>query len=249
MTDKPKGKIFIKLPLELLTSRAWQALGINARRFIDFLMIEHMRHGGRENGLLLAPRRQLEEFGIGQHFVSGAIEEAESLGFVDCKRGVGRRPSSYALSWLSLADDTPPSNRFLQCDAAAEAISTTRKAAKQRKLRETAPVVTAKQQPAQMTAVCAENDCQTAVTKPIATAKQQSQSPKTSTAKQQHLSRISYQEEDLYQEEEGEVGMEEALSDTCRWHVTNGRGFTVCGKRTEPGTDRCAEHGVDGAIH
>jgi hypothetical protein len=167
MTDKPKGKIFIKLPLELLTSRAWQALGINARRFIDFIMIEHMRHGGRENGLLLAPRRQLEEFGIGQHFVSGAIEEAESLGFVDCKRGVGRRPSSYALSWLPLADDTPPSNRFLQCNAAAEAISTARKAAKQRKLRETAPVVTAKQQPVQMTAVCAENDCQTAVTKPI----------------------------------------------------------------------------------
>jgi len=28
-------------------------------------MIEHMRHGGKANGKLLAPRRQLEQFGIG----------------------------------------------------------------------------------------------------------------------------------------------------------------------------------------
>ena len=53
------------LPLSLLTSLAWRSLSLNARRFVEFLMIEHMRHGGKANGKLLAPRRQLEQFGIG----------------------------------------------------------------------------------------------------------------------------------------------------------------------------------------
>jgi hypothetical protein len=100
MTDKAKGEAFVKLPRELLESAAWRALGINARRFIDFLMIEHMRHGGKANGALLAPREQLKRFGIGARHVSAAIEEAETLGLVDCLRGVGRSPNAYALTWL-----------------------------------------------------------------------------------------------------------------------------------------------------
>ena len=69
-----KGEQFVKLPRDLLQSAAWRSLGINARRFVDFLMIEHMRQGGKHNGFLLAPRRQLWDFGIGSHFVSDAIE-------------------------------------------------------------------------------------------------------------------------------------------------------------------------------
>jgi hypothetical protein len=78
---------FIMLPLSLLTSKAWRSLGVNAKRFIEFVMIEHMRHGGRENGRLPAPRRQLESFGISEHLVSGAIEEAKTLGhsLIDCR--------------------------------------------------------------------------------------------------------------------------------------------------------------------
>ena len=52
---------FIMLPRDLLESDAWRGLGINARRFLDFLMIEHLRHGGKHNGYLLAPQRQLED--------------------------------------------------------------------------------------------------------------------------------------------------------------------------------------------
>src|SRR5262249_34930956 len=55
---------FVPLPRELLETAAWRSLGINARRLLDFLMVEHMRHGGKRNGYLLAPRRQLAEFGI-----------------------------------------------------------------------------------------------------------------------------------------------------------------------------------------
>jgi hypothetical protein len=103
-----KSEAFVKMPRDLLASDAWRSLGINARRFVDFLLREHMRHGGRKNGQLLAPRRQLEQAGIGSHFVSGAIEESASLGLVLVKRGCGRRPSLYALTWLPLFDGTTP---------------------------------------------------------------------------------------------------------------------------------------------
>jgi hypothetical protein len=107
-----KRESFVMLPRDLLESEAWRGLGINARRFLDFLMLEHMRHSGKENGSLLAPRSQLVGFGIGARHVSPAIEETERLGFVDCKRGTGRRPSSYALTWLPLSDGRAPSNRW-----------------------------------------------------------------------------------------------------------------------------------------
>jgi hypothetical protein len=71
-----------------------------------------MRRAGKANGLLLAPRRQLWAAAIGNHQVSPAIEETERLGLVDCRRGVGRQPSVYALTWLPLADGSEPSNRW-----------------------------------------------------------------------------------------------------------------------------------------
>jgi hypothetical protein len=159
---------FVKLPRELLESDAWRSLGINARRFIDFLMLEHMRQGGKRNGFLLAPRRQLMEFGIGAHFVSDAIDEVDRLGLVDCRRGLGRRPSIYALTWLPLADGSEPSNGWR--------------------------VASAKEHSQEISAVSTFNECQTALTKPVASAKQHSQSPKTSSAKQHSPSRSSYQD-------------------------------------------------------
>ena len=95
-----KGEAFVKLPRDVLESTSWQQLGINARRFLDFLMIEHLRHGGKHNGYLLAPQRQLYDFGIGAHFVTAAIEEVERAGLVTCERGTGKRPSYYGLTWI-----------------------------------------------------------------------------------------------------------------------------------------------------
>jgi hypothetical protein len=108
MAESPKSKAFVKLPLELLISDAWRSFSINTRRFIDFLMIEHMRHGGKANGKLLAPRRQLEEFGIGARYISAAIEEALCSGFVNCRPGGGRQPNLYSLTWLPLGEGIAP---------------------------------------------------------------------------------------------------------------------------------------------
>jgi hypothetical protein len=52
-------------------------------------MLDHMRHGSRKNGQLLAPRRQLEAAGIG---------EMTSRSLVLVKRGAGRQPRLTDLS-------------------------------------------------------------------------------------------------------------------------------------------------------
>lgn len=108
MSSKPpKGKPWIWLTGELIASDAWASLSINARRVVDFLINEHLSHGGKENGALLAPYRQLQAFGIGARHVGPAINEAERAGIILRRTAVGRAPNTYALTWLPLADGTP----------------------------------------------------------------------------------------------------------------------------------------------
>jgi hypothetical protein len=98
------GEPFAMLPRGLIGSDAWRSLGINARRFIDFLLLEHMAHGGQENGLLKAPYEQLEAFGVGARYLADAIREAEELGLVECHRGGMRVATMYGLTWLPTLD-------------------------------------------------------------------------------------------------------------------------------------------------
>jgi hypothetical protein len=108
-----EGKPWMPIPLEVLESDAWHSLSINGHRLISFLMREHMRHGGKHNGKLKAPRRQLERFGIGARFVSNAIAKAEELGLIECQRNGLRTASTYALTWLPMHDGTPATNQWL----------------------------------------------------------------------------------------------------------------------------------------
>ena len=103
----PKGEPWVKLARDLIASDAWSSLGINARRLLDFLMLEHMGRGGKHNGELKAPRRQLEAHGIGARYVTDAIQEAEVHGLIDCRRGGMRVAGLYSLTWLPLHDGTP----------------------------------------------------------------------------------------------------------------------------------------------
>jgi hypothetical protein len=108
----PKGEPFVMLTRSILRSDAWRSLGIGSRRLIDFLMLEHMGKGGKENGKLKAPRQQLHEFGIGAHQVTAAIRKAEEVGLVDCIRGGLRVATAYRLTWLPSHDGAPPTNRW-----------------------------------------------------------------------------------------------------------------------------------------
>jgi hypothetical protein len=113
MSDRPPvGKPWVWLSRELLASDAWRSLGINAHRFLYFLMLEHMNHGGRENGRLRAPHRQLHDFGIGPRLIAAAIREAEELGLVACHRPGMRAATSYTLTWLKRRDGAPATNEW-----------------------------------------------------------------------------------------------------------------------------------------
>ena len=103
---------FVMLPRSLLCSAAWQDLSLNATRLVTFLMREHLAQGGRANGHLMAPHRQLVEVGIHPGAVAGAIRHASRLGIVDVVRGAGRSANRFTLTWLPLPDGTEASNRW-----------------------------------------------------------------------------------------------------------------------------------------
>lgn len=86
----PPGAAWIWHTLDLLASPAWRGRSINCVRLIEFLEIEHLRHGGNENGSLLAPYSQLVDFGITRRLIAEAIREAEQRGLVRVERG-GRK--------------------------------------------------------------------------------------------------------------------------------------------------------------
>lgn len=106
------AKPFVPYPPGLVASAAMQSLGINDRRLIDFLVNEHQKHGLRKNGQLMAPRRQLIEFGIGARHITGAIENVVRSGLVDVIRGTRRVANRYALTWMPLAGASEPTDRW-----------------------------------------------------------------------------------------------------------------------------------------
>ena len=196
---KAKGEGFAKLTLPLVESMAWRSLSIHSRGLIDFLLIEHMHRGGRENGRLLAPRRQLEAFGIAAQYVSTAIEETERVGLLDCKRGIGRRrdlradlaearrrsadrPLATLRSGRRRGNRRPPITESPQ-----KACVSGSQRATSLKTRQNGAVVTNKVQLLRMTALCSFNDLQSAVTKPVVTNKVQSLQ---GANKCKHLSRV-----------------------------------------------------------
>lgn len=108
----PAGEPWVWLTKELIKSDAWRSLGINERRVIDFLMLEHMAHAGKQNGRLKAPHQHLETFGIGAKYIASAIAEVERLGLIECRRGGMRVATTFALAWLPLHDGAVLSERW-----------------------------------------------------------------------------------------------------------------------------------------
>ena len=74
-------------------------------------MIEHMNHGGLENGNLMAPYGQLEDFGIGRRLINQTIEDLERRGLIDVDRIGMRHATRFALTWLPV-NGLHPTNRW-----------------------------------------------------------------------------------------------------------------------------------------
>jgi len=133
---------FVPLPRQLVISTAWRATSLNARHMLDYLIEEHLSHGGKRNGFLLAPRRQLEQL-IHRDAVTNTINELQWLGLIDVKPGLGRKPSTYTLTWLHHADGSPPTDRWRQNEAEnyAKTLLAARKQAKTRPKRRARPLL------------------------------------------------------------------------------------------------------------
>jgi len=114
----PAGEPWVWLTNEMITSPAWQAMSLAARKIVDRLMIEHMAHGGTENGNLIVTYADFRKYGIRDKTIASAIREAVALGWVQViskggkARGDIRHPSYYALAWLPWRDATPAKNTW-----------------------------------------------------------------------------------------------------------------------------------------
>ena len=69
--------------LLMLDSPAFWALKPIERTILSVIEIEHMRHGGVENGRLIVTRRQLQKRGIPKQVVAPSIRALEALGFIE----------------------------------------------------------------------------------------------------------------------------------------------------------------------
>jgi hypothetical protein len=102
---KAINEAFVPHMLSMLISPAWMALSLTARRVLDRIEIEHMQHGGKENGNLIITYSQFVEYGIDRHAIGPAVREVEALGFVEItERGRAgnreyRRPHKYRLTY------------------------------------------------------------------------------------------------------------------------------------------------------
>lgn len=113
----PEGESWTWQTSTMLGSITMRALGVHARRILDFLMHEHARHAGQENGNLAAPYKQLEAWGVTAADVRKGFAELIATGFVEVTyRGLrvagAGAPSRYRLTWFPTRDG-PPSHTWI----------------------------------------------------------------------------------------------------------------------------------------
>ena len=122
--NRPKGA-FVWFTRELLELQAWGTMSLAARKIVERVAIEHMGHGGTLNGSLIVTYDDFETFGVRRKSIAPAIKKAVALGFLDVtgkghrSHGIGRRPSTYGITWLPRCDGTPASNRWRKIKEAA----------------------------------------------------------------------------------------------------------------------------------
>jgi hypothetical protein len=96
---------FVMHDLQLRESPAWRALPDNARRALDRLEVELMRHAAYENGSLQCTYSDFAKAGIRRASIPLALRQLVELGFIEIKQGRRaiskyRNPSLYRLTHL-----------------------------------------------------------------------------------------------------------------------------------------------------
>jgi hypothetical protein len=101
------GGQFVPHTREMRESFAWRFLPNNARRVLDRLELEHMHHGGAENGSLICTYSDFEKSGLRRQSIALAIRQCVALGFLEitrqgqrCASDFNRVPAQYFLTYL-----------------------------------------------------------------------------------------------------------------------------------------------------
>ena len=111
----------------MVESPALRALSLAAIRVMHRLEVEHMHHGGAENGRLQVTYDQFVEFGLHRNSVGPAIRELEALGFVEItEKGVAgnenqRRANRFRLTYVNTKNREQPSDDWRQIATVEEA--------------------------------------------------------------------------------------------------------------------------------
>ena len=109
---------WVPRPLEMLRSPAWRALSGPAKSVIERLEIEHMAHGGKNNGQLICTYQDFADHGIRYKSIAPAIRQTVDHGIVKVPRPGWRSanhgtPAHYCLTYLPVGD-APPTDEWKQ---------------------------------------------------------------------------------------------------------------------------------------
>ena len=97
---------FVGHTTDLLESDAWRTRSIHLVRVLDRLELEHARHAGRNNGLLIVTHADFAQWGLSPKNVKPAIDEGIDRGLIRITHQGSRRggahdnPSRYQLTYL-----------------------------------------------------------------------------------------------------------------------------------------------------
>ena len=123
--------------VELIESPAWRALSLSAHRVLDRIEIEHLHHGGRENGRLAVRFEDFVRYGVHRHAIAPAIRESEAMGLLQItQRGRAgnaeyRSPNHFRLTYLPSAHNAATHEwRRVRSIEAAQAVCRAARAAK-----------------------------------------------------------------------------------------------------------------------
>jgi hypothetical protein len=122
---------WVSRPRQLTESPAMRVLSKVAHLALMRIEVEHMSHGGAQNGRLPITYIQFEDWGIHPNYVASALRELPALGIVEVTRtgyaGAAdkREPSLYRLTYLTAHDagraDATGTHEYLRIKTVREA--------------------------------------------------------------------------------------------------------------------------------